>query len=151
MQLRLIIPALAVIAGLALNQFYPTLVSFLAFAAGTVMKSIGLSYNDGREHRCLEYVKLNAVQGNASDVLFQIDKFGWNEAFLMNVGDAKGEILSKALMEKSPAHVLEIGAYVGYSATRIASGLGERGHVTSVEFSKRNAAIARQMVCVQFM
>lgn len=121
---------------------FPGYVSALKFAITGVL----LGYSDGREQACLDYVKAYAKQGNPSEVLNAIDKFGWNEQFLMNVGDAKGEILTKALLDKSPVNALEIGAYVGYSAVRTASGLAEGAHLTSVEFSSYNAGIARQMV-----
>jgi catechol O-methyltransferase len=71
--------------------------------------------SDGREEDCLLYVKTHAQRGNATDVYHTIDEYGWTKKFLMNVGDDKGDILIKALEEKNPRYVLELGAYVGYS------------------------------------
>ena len=123
---------------------YPNIFSFLSFIFNSILKGHG--QQDGREERCLEYVRKHAMRNDAIDVIQKIDTFGWNEDFLMNIGDAKGDVLSEALKKKNPTNALEIGAYVGYSATRIGSGLESHAHLTSIEVSPFNAAIARQMV-----
>ena len=130
-----------IVIGIGINYTFPGYVSLLKFAPSAL-----LGFSDGREQDCLNFVKTNAQQGNATDVLRVIDIYGWNHQFLMNVGDDKGEILSAEVRRKNPKHALEIGAYVGYSATRISSDLLEGSHLTSVEFSSFNANIARQVV-----
>ena len=132
---------LTLVVAIGVNFAFPSYVSLVIFGI-----SSRLGIRDGREVQCLAYVKANAQQGNATDVLRAIDTYGWNHQFLMNVGDGKGEILSAEVRKKKPKHALEMGAYVGYSAVRISSDLPEGSHLTSVEFSSFNANIARQMV-----
>lgn len=136
------IAGIGIVLAIIFAHQFPGYVSLLKFAVSYTI----LGYPDGREIQCLEFVKINATQGNATDVLRAIDAFGWNHQFLMNVGDDKGKILSAALLSKAPRNALEIGAYVGYSAVRTASALSEESHLISVEFSSFNAGIARQMV-----
>jgi catechol O-methyltransferase len=102
--------------------------------------------NDGREARVLQYVKDHAHQGNPVEVMKAIDTFGWNEEWLMNVGDDKGEILTEAVKSKQPKNALELGAYCGYSAVRIGSMLPNTSHLTSIEINPNNAAVAKAMV-----
>ena len=45
-----------------------------------------------KEQKLLEYVKQYAIQNDISSIINTIDKYGWNEKWLMNVGDIKGEI-----------------------------------------------------------
>lgn len=97
---------------------------------------------DGREQRLLEHVLRNARPGDPTDAIRVIDEFGYNESFLINVGDEKGEILDEALRRSGASLVLELGAYVGYSALRMAVAMpGAR--IVSVEFSADNARLAR--------
>jgi catechol O-methyltransferase len=91
-------------------------------------------------------VKQHAIKGNADSVISAIDKFGWTDSWLMNIGDAKGFYLSNAVTKKQPKYALEVGAFVGYSAVLIGSKLSQDGKLISVEFSEPNAKIARQMV-----
>lgn len=64
----------------------------------------------------------------------------------MNVGDVKGQILTNELKKSSPKYVLEVGAYLGYSAVRIASQLPKDSHLISVELSPLHVSYARQTV-----
>jgi catechol O-methyltransferase len=80
-------------------------------------------------------------------VLAALDRFARERSFLMNVGDKKGEILDAEVRRQRPLRALEIGAFVGYSAVRIARLLrGWDGRLISLEASGRNAAVARAMV-----
>jgi catechol O-methyltransferase len=99
-----------------------------------------------KEQKCLNYINRHAIKGNATSVLNAIDKFGWEESFLMNVGDIKGQILTDELKKSSPKFVLEVGAYLGYSAVRIASQLPADSHLISVELSPLHISYARQTV-----
>ena len=49
-----------------------------------------------------------------------IDEFGYEQSFLINVGDEKGEILDAAISRRAPKRLLELGTYCGYSALRTA-------------------------------
>jgi catechol O-methyltransferase len=97
---------------------------------------------DGREQRLLDFVLKKARKGDAADVVRVIDEYGYEESFLINVGDEKGKILDEALRRSGASLVLELGAYVGYSALRMAVAAPE-ARIVSVEFNADNARIAR--------
>ena len=100
---------------------------------------------DGREAQLAEYVEARARRGDAADVIRVIDDFGYNKSFLINVGDEKGRILDDAVAQAKPSRILELGAYCGYSALRMAA-KAPAARVYSVEFSPANAAIARRVL-----
>jgi catechol O-methyltransferase len=64
----------------------------------------------------------------------------------MNVGDKKGLLLDAELKKKAPQVVVELGAYCGYSALRIARLLPKGGHLYSIEINPLNAAIATKII-----
>lgn len=99
---------------------------------------------DGREAALLTYVKENAEK-NPESVLKTIDQYA-RKSWLMNIGDQKGAILEKSLKSANPKAVLELGAYVGYSATLISSKLEAGSNLISLEMSAKNADITRQVV-----
>lgn len=100
-----------------------------------------------RVEQALAYVRANARAGDPEDVLGTLDRFGREHAFLMNVGDRKGEILDEEVRRARPLRALEIGAFCGYSAVRIARLLREwDGRLWSIEASRRCAEVARAMV-----
>lgn len=101
---------------------------------------------DGREEKVAETVLRKAPKGNPAEVIKVIDNFAYNDSMLINVGDRKGAILDAALERAKPKVILELGAYVGYSAIRMAQKLPVDGHLYSVEFSPDNAAIARKII-----
>jgi catechol O-methyltransferase len=96
---------------------------------------------DGREERFLQYVRARARPGDPEDVIRAIDTFGYDESFLINVGDEKGAILDDAVRRAAPRRILELGAYCGNSALRMAV-VAPEARVFSVEFSEDNARIA---------
>ncbi len=73
-----------------------------------------------------------------------LDEYCYKESFLINVGDEKGAILDAAVRRAKPRRVLELGAYCGYSALRMAVAAPE-ARITSVEFNAANADIARRV------
>jgi len=99
---------------------------------------------DGREEKAARYVVAHARRGDAADVVRVIDEFCYKESFLINVGDEKGEILDAALRRARPKRILELGAYCGYSALRMAL-VAPEARITSVEFNAANAGIARRI------
>jgi catechol O-methyltransferase len=101
---------------------------------------------DGREEALAEHVVANARRGDPDDVIRVIDDFGFNHSYLINVGDEKGEILDRALRRASPKLILELGAYCGYSALRMARIAPEGARICSVEFVSANADIARRIL-----
>ncbi len=99
---------------------------------------------DGREERAALYVAKHARRGDAADVIRVIDEYCYNESLLINIGDEKGAILDAAVRQAKPRKILELGAYCGYSALRMAV-VAPEAQITSVEFSAANAAIARRI------
>ena len=99
---------------------------------------------DGREAAAVEYVLQHARAGDIDDVLATIDRFGYEESILINVGDEKGAILDAAVRRANPTLALELGTYVGYGALRIARS-APNAKVYSVELAEANAANARQI------
>jgi catechol O-methyltransferase len=99
---------------------------------------------DGREEKVALYVIARARRGDAADVIRVIDEFCYEKSILINVGDEKGAILDAAVRRAKPKRILELGAYCGYSALRMAVAAPE-AQITSIEFSAANAGIARRI------
>lgn len=100
---------------------------------------------DGREARLAEYVIARARRGDPADAIRIIDEYGYNQSFLINVGDEKGAILDAAVARAKPRRVLELGTYCGYSALRMAVA-APSAQIVSIEFSAANAEIARRIL-----
>jgi len=99
---------------------------------------------DGREAATVRYVLSHAKAGDLDDVIATIDRFAYQESFLMNVGDEKGLLLDAAVRRSKARLALELGAYCGYSALRIARA-APQARVFSVEMSAANADNARRI------
>ncbi|KAL3687577.1 hypothetical protein R1sor_013886 [Riccia sorocarpa] len=99
---------------------------------------------DGREKLVLKSV-LEDAEKNPESVIKTIDKFA-SRCWLMNIGDDKGQLLDKAVGDRKPKVVLELGAYIGYSAVRISSQLEEGAKLISLEMNPANASTVRQVV-----
>ena len=119
--------------------------SFWRLAFGTKHLTTRWQVGDGREARLADYVTAKARTGDPADAVRVIDEFGYNESFLINVGDEKGRILDDAIARARPARVLELGTYCGYSALRMAVA-APAARIVSVEFNPDNAAIARRIL-----
>ena len=92
----------------------------------------------------VQYVLANARKGDVGSVLDTIDRFAYEESFLINVGDEKGELLDAAVRRANPKLALELGTYCGYGALRIAAA-APTAHVYSVELAAANAVNARRI------
>jgi catechol O-methyltransferase len=99
---------------------------------------------DGREARLADYVVSKARRDDPADVIRIIDEYGYNESYLINVGDEKGAILDAAVIKARPARILELGTYCGYSALRMAAA-APSAKIVSIEFNAANAGIARRI------
>ncbi|ORA25995.1 O-methyltransferase [Mycobacterium aquaticum] len=99
---------------------------------------------DGREAAAARYVVANARRGDPDDVIATIDRFAYEESFLINVGDEKGALLDAAVVRAQPRLALELGTYCGYGALRIARA-APAARVFSVELAAANAEIARSI------
>jgi catechol O-methyltransferase len=101
---------------------------------------------DGREEEAARAVLARAPRGDLDAAIATLDGFASTEKLLINVGDEKGAILDQAVRRAAPRRSLELGAYVGYSALRIARVLPAGGHLFSIELNPANAEIARRVV-----
>src|SRR5947209_3132178 len=119
--------------------------SFVRMAIGMPKLLKEWQVGDGREEALAQYVRANARRGDLDDVIRTIDKFCYEQSFMINVGDEKGEILDAAVRRTTPQLVLELGTYCGYSALRVARQLGDGARLVSIEFNADNAAIARRI------
>jgi catechol O-methyltransferase len=99
---------------------------------------------DGREAAAVDYVLNNARAGDIDDVLATLDKFAYEQSFLINVGDEKGQLLDTAVRRADPSLALELGTYCGYGALRIARA-APSARVCSVELAAANAENARRI------
>jgi len=100
---------------------------------------------DGREEEAARHVLDRAPRGDVDAAIAALDEFGYRHKLLINIGDEKGMILEQAVRRVAPGRALELGAYLGYSALRIARVLPPGGHLFSIELSPANAEIARRI------
>ncbi len=141
------LPAAAVALNEVLGKPVPFLRwSFLRMLVGMPRLQKEWQVGDGREQRVADYVLERARPGDVDDVIRVIDDFGWHKSLLINVGDKKGPILDAAVRSARPRLILELGAYIGYSALRMSRCLADGGKLCSVEFSAPNAELARRIV-----
>ncbi len=103
-------------------------------------KFVDKVYAESKEEVMLRHVFDTECTKDPEELLATIDKFCWNDNWMMNVGDRKGLILDSELKKKQPLNVLELGAYCGYSATRIARLLPDNGHLYSIEPNMKHVA-----------
>ena len=141
------VPAAAVALNEVLGKPVPFLRwSFLRMLFGMRRLVKEWQVGDGREQRVVDYVLERARPGDVDDAVRVIDEFGWHKSLLINVGDNKGLILDQAVRAARPKLVLEVGAYIGYSALRMSRFLADGGRLCSVEFNPSNAELARRIV-----
>ena len=100
-----------------------------------------------RERRVLDFVRSTVAPGDPEAVLSAMDRFAREDCFLMNVGDEKGAILDRAVRDSGAGKALELGAFCGYSALRVARLLtAPDSELTSIELSKTRVEVASAMV-----
>lgn len=120
--------------------------SFLRMMLGMRHLTKEWQVGDGREEALARCVVENARAGDLDDAIRTVDRFAYEQSFLINVGDEKGEILDAAIRKTSARLLLELGTYCGYSALRTARVMPEGAHLVSIEFSAANADIARRIL-----
>ncbi|KAM7050890.1 catechol O-methyltransferase isoform 2-T2 [Molossus nigricans] len=101
---------------------------------------------DRKERRILRYVLQHAVAGDPQSVMETIDAYCSQKEWAMNVGDKKGQIVDAVVREQQPSVLLELGAYCGYSAVRMARLLPPSARLLTIEFNPDFAAITQQML-----
>lgn len=105
-----------------------------------------LLMGDSKEQRILRHALQHAVAGDPQSVIEAIDFYCSQKEWAMNVGDKKGEIVDMVVREQRPSVLLELGAYCGYSAVRMARLLSPGARLLTIEFNPDYAAITQQMV-----
>lgn len=75
-----------------------------------------MQFHETTPREMLKYVLENAEDNNPRSVIDTIDKFCWENHWMMHVGDTKGKILENTVKKYQPQNVLELGTYCGYSA-----------------------------------
>jgi catechol O-methyltransferase len=119
--------------------------SFLRMMLGMKTLTREWQVGDGREEAAAKFVIANAPRGDLDAAIRAIDEYARRKSFLINVGDEKGAILDSVVERVRPRLAVELGAYVGYSALRIARKLPQGGRLVSVELNADNAAIASRI------
>ncbi|EFW23103.1 hypothetical protein D8B26_006628 [Coccidioides posadasii str. Silveira] len=108
--------------------------------------------DDRREIELLHYVysrpNLEELRGCPEKVLGAIDEFGKKKAYLMNVGQRKGKIVTSLIEEVKPQVMIELGSYVGYSAILFGDALRRVGgkKYYTLEKSPEYAAVANMLL-----
>ncbi|KAM4827506.1 catechol O-methyltransferase [Thomomys bottae] len=105
-----------------------------------------LVMGDTKEQRILRYVQQHAKRGDPQSVLDTIDTYSSQKEWAMHVGDKKGRIMDTVIQEYKPSLVLELGAYCGYSAVRMARLLKPGARLITMEMNPDFAAITQQML-----
>ncbi|KAK3399901.1 S-adenosyl-L-methionine-dependent methyltransferase [Sordaria brevicollis] len=112
----------------------------------------GKFHSDGREVALLEYIynrpDIDQLRGNPQRVLQAIDDYARSVTGLINIGETKGAIVTKLIADHKPDTILELGAYVGYSAIMFGDAMRKAGgkQYHSVEKSPLFAAVAASLV-----
>lgn len=105
-----------------------------------------LLMGDSKEQRILRYVLQHAVAGDPQSVLETIDTYCSQKEWAMHVGPKKGQIMDTVVQELCPSMLLELGAYCGYSAVRMARLLPPGARLLTLELNPDYAAITQQML-----
>jgi catechol O-methyltransferase len=100
---------------------------------------------DGREEAFADHIARAAPAGDVDAAIEAADAFCYEQSFMINVGDEKGEVLDEAARAAAPRLLLELGTYCGYSGLRLARAMGPDARLVSLEFNPDNAALARRV------
>ncbi|KAG8406068.1 hypothetical protein J3458_021404 [Metarhizium acridum] len=109
-----------------------------------------LFFDDGRELELLDYIlsrdDIDDIRGSPRKVLAAIDTFG-RQRYLMNVGECKGNIVAELISDTKPEIMVELGAYVGYSAILFADAVRAAGgkQYFCLEHNPQFAAITNKL------
>ena len=123
----------------------PKIAWFLSWQA--LLRAFDRHRGRAREIELARFVFENAIAGDPASVLETMDRFSQTRRFLMSMGPDKGAHLLELLNAHQPRNVLEIGTYCGYSAVLIGSRVAKwGGKVTTLEVSRRNHAVARDII-----
>ena len=115
-------------------------------AIWNALRSRGLGFSDS-PRSVVSYVKKEVEAGNPDMALLAADRYAIDNP-LMHIGATKGKILDGIVADVSPTIVVEIGAYFGYSAVRMARLVMKKkgAKLISIEFNPINADSSRDFV-----
>ena len=74
------------------------------------------------------------------------DAPGQHEMPAIQLGPSEARLTELLLRLAGARKVVEVGTLAGYSALRLARGLPKDGHVETIEFDPRHAAVAREVI-----
>lgn len=108
-------------------------------------------FDDGREVDLLHFVyghaDIDNIRGSPSRVLKAIDDYGRSKKYLMNIGEDKGQILSRLIADIKPKTMVELGGYIGYSTILFADAVRKvGGRLYSLERNPEFAAVIMSLV-----
>lgn len=109
-------------------------------------------HNDGREPALVAFIEshpdFDQMKGSPERILAAIDQYGREKDFLMNVGQHKGDVVTKEIAQHKPNTMVELGGYVGYSAILFGDALKKAGgkKYISLEISPIFASVAATLV-----
>jgi len=91
---------------------------------------------------------VSELRGNPVKILAAIDTFAQSVTGLINIGEAKGVIVTSLIAKHKPLSMLELGGYIGYSAIMFGSALKQAGgkKYYSVEKNPLFAAVAASLL-----
>lgn len=110
-----------------------------------------VQHESGKELKLLHFIyeqpDIDEIRGNPQRVLDLIHKFEEKYRF-MNVGAAKGKIVTDLIAELKPHTMIELGGYVGYSAILFGDAVRRAGgkRYFSLELNPEYAAIANMLI-----
>ncbi|PGG98137.1 hypothetical protein AJ79_08960 [Helicocarpus griseus UAMH5409] len=107
---------------------------------------------DGREIELLHYIydlpNFEELRNSPSKILAAIDRYGSERNYLMNVGSAKGSIVTDLIAKVRPQVMVELGGYVGYSTILFADAVRRAGgrRYYSLEKNPEFAAVSTMLL-----
>eukprot|EP00439_Symbiodinium_sp_Y106_P003925 s2988_g1.t1 len=97
-----------------------------------------------KELRLLEHLEQTAVRNCPASVIHSLEQFSTENSWLKVAGGEKAKVLQAVV--RPTDRVLEIGAYVGYSALRLSLLQDGRQQVRAIESDPLNAAVAQEVL-----
>ena len=101
----------------------------------------------GKPLEVRDFVLSHGQRGDPDDILRTLDRYAEDHFFLMNIGPAKGPLLTREIEKLSTgSRVLEFGTYCGYSAILIARDLAPGADLVCVEVDPESVTAAREII-----
>lgn len=113
---------------------------------------INFKFDDGREIELLHYIygkpNIESIRNSPANVLACIDEYARTSKYLMNVGEAKGAIVTDLIADVKPKTMVELGGYIGYSCILFGDAVKRAGgqRYYSLERNPEFAAVIASLV-----